>query len=117
MMEKNCMFCKIEKEELPSVKIWEDEKHFAILDINPNTEGMTLVITKEHYDSDATDMPDKEYSRLMIASKKVAKLLKGKKSRDCHGRAWGKSRPYKIVSDTWTGRKIQGNVGKRQNLF
>ena len=78
MMEKNCMFCKIEKEELPSVKIWEDEKHFAILDINPNTEGMTFVITKEHYDSDATDMPDKEYSRLMIASKKVAKLLEKK---------------------------------------
>ena len=39
---------------------------------------MTLVITKEHYDSDATDMPDKEYSRLMIASKKVAKLLEKK---------------------------------------
>jgi len=75
---KDCVFCKIAKGEIPSVKIWEDKNHIAILDINPNTEGMTLVLTKEHYDSDATDMPDKAYKELMIAAKKVAKLLETK---------------------------------------
>lgn len=75
---ENCIFCKIAKGEIPSVKIWEDEKHLAILDINPNTEGMTLVLTKEHYDSNITDMPDKPYKDLMIAAKKVAKILKKK---------------------------------------
>ena len=78
MNNLSCIFCKIIREEMPSVKIWEDEKHMAILDINPNTEGLTLVITKEHYDSDATDMPDKEYTALMLAAKKVAKLLERK---------------------------------------
>ncbi|MEK6885407.1 MAG: HIT family protein [Nanoarchaeota archaeon] len=71
----DCIFCKIVAGEIPSVKIWEDEKHMAILDINPNVFGVTLVITKEHYDSDATDMPDKDYSALMLVTKKVAKLL------------------------------------------
>lgn len=75
---ENCIFCKIVKGEIPAVKIWEDEKHLAILDINPNTEGMTLVLTKDHYDSDATDMPEKEYCELMLAVKKVAKLLETK---------------------------------------
>jgi histidine triad (HIT) family protein len=75
---ENCIFCKITKGEIPSVKVWEDDKHLAILDINPNTEGMALVITKEHYDSDATDMPDKAYKDLMLAAKKVAKLLEKK---------------------------------------
>jgi len=74
----DCIFCKIIKGEIPSVKVWEDEKHLAILDINPNTEGMTLIITKEHYDSDFTDMQDKSYKDLMIAAKKVAKILKKK---------------------------------------
>mgnify|MGYP001579768143 CR=1 FL=1 len=74
-MDNNCVFCKIVKGEIPSVRIWEDKKHLAILDINPNTKGMTLVITKEHFDSDATDMPEKEYSDLMLTAKKVAKLL------------------------------------------
>lgn len=74
----NCIFCKIVKGEIPSVKIWEDKKHLAILDMNPNTEGMTLILTKEHYDSDATDMPDDAYKDLMLAAKKVAKLLEKK---------------------------------------
>ena len=72
---ENCIFCKIIKGEAESVKIWEDDKFIAILDINPNTEGVALVLTKDHYDSYAFDMPDDVYSDLMIASKKVAKIL------------------------------------------
>jgi len=75
MNNSSCIFCKIAKGEIPSVKIWEDKKHIAILDINPNVKGMTLVIPKNHYDSDATDMPDEAYTKVMLATKKVAKLL------------------------------------------
>jgi len=71
----DCVFCKIVKGEIPSEKIWEDKEFLAILDVMPNTEGMTLVMTKKHYDSYAFDMPDDVYKRLMIASKKVAKIL------------------------------------------
>ncbi len=74
-MVDDCIFCKIVKGEIPSVKIWEDEEFFAILDVMPNTEGMTLVVTKEHYDSYAFDMPEDVYGRLMNASRKVAKIL------------------------------------------
>ena len=75
---ENCIFCKIVKGEIPSVKIWEDEEHLAILDVNPNSEGMTLLIPKKHFDSDATDMPEKEYVDLMVAAKKLAKILEKK---------------------------------------
>ena len=75
---KDCIFCKIGSGEIPSAKVWEDKNHLAILDINPNTDGMTLVLTKEHFGSDATDMPDKPYQELMIAAKRVAKLLEKK---------------------------------------
>ncbi len=72
---ENCIFCKIVKGEITSVKIWEDKDFLAILDVFPNTKGMTLVLTKKHFDSYAFDMHDKAYSELMLASKKVAKLL------------------------------------------
>lgn len=72
---KNCVFCKIVRGELPSIKIWEDKKHLAILDIKPNTKGMTLVITKKHFNSYAFDMPKKDYLNLMIAAKKVTRIL------------------------------------------
>ncbi|MEK6935730.1 MAG: HIT domain-containing protein [Nanoarchaeota archaeon] len=72
---KDCIFCKIVNGEIPSVKIWEDSKYMAILDINPNVKGMTLVLPKKHFDSYVVDMKDEDYSNLMLASKKVAKLL------------------------------------------
>lgn len=71
----NCVFCKIVKGEIPSVCIWEDEKYKAILDINPNTEGMTVVLTKEHFDSYVVEMPDDKYQDFFLAAKKVSKLL------------------------------------------
>ncbi len=71
----NCIFCKIGEGKIPCVKIWEDQNHLAFLDLNPNTKGMTLVIPKMHFPSDATDMPDTDYSQLMLAAKSVAKIL------------------------------------------
>lgn len=75
MTSENCIFCKIVKREIPSVKIWEDEKHLAILDGSPNVKGMTLILTKKHFDSYAFDMPDNEYKEFMAAAQKVAKIL------------------------------------------
>ena len=71
----SCIFCKIVKGESPSHKIWEDEDHLAFLSIYPNTEAFTVVITKEHHPSYAFDLPDEVLSNLILASKKVGKLL------------------------------------------
>jgi len=75
MQKNDCLFCKIIKGEIPSAKVWEDKKHIAILDVFPNTKGMTLVIPKNHYDSYAFDMSDVAYKDLMLAAKKAAKIL------------------------------------------
>ncbi len=74
----DCIFCKIVKGEIPAVKIWEDEKFIAILDKFPNTKGQAIVISKRHFDSNAANMPDEDYKELMIAAKRVAKLLERK---------------------------------------
>ncbi len=72
---KDCIFCKIIKGEIESVKIWEDENFIAILDSYPNVKGMALVISKDHYDSYVFDMPDDIYSNFLLAAKKVTKIL------------------------------------------
>lgn len=74
----DCIFCKIVKGEIPSFKFWEDEKHLAILDIFPNTKGMSLVLTKKHYDSYAFDMPEEEMLDFFKATRAVAKILDAK---------------------------------------
>jgi diadenosine tetraphosphate (Ap4A) HIT family hydrolase len=75
VMMESCIFCKIAKGDIPSHKVYEDDKYIALLDINPNTEGMTLVMPKKHFDSYVVDMPDKDYSEFMLIVKKVAKQL------------------------------------------
>jgi histidine triad (HIT) family protein len=72
----DCIFCKIIKGEIPSVKIWEDKNFLAILDAFPNTKGMALLMPKKHYNSDAIEMDDKTFKDFFLAGKKVAKLLK-----------------------------------------
>jgi diadenosine tetraphosphate (Ap4A) HIT family hydrolase len=69
------VFCKIVKGEIPAVKIWENNEFLAFLDLNPNTEGMTLVIPKEHYDSDINEMPDDVLCKFFLAAKEVSKIL------------------------------------------
>ena len=44
----DCIFCKIVKGEIPSYKVYEDDKIMAFLDINPYAPGHTLIIPKEH---------------------------------------------------------------------
>lgn len=73
---EECIFCKIIKGEIPSVKIWEDKNFLAILDLFPNTKGMTVVFPKKHYDSDVIEMDEKIYKDFFLAAKKVAKVLK-----------------------------------------
>ena len=72
---ENCIFCKIISGEIPSVKIYEDENHLAVLDINPNTEGMSIVIPKKHLESYAFNLSDSEYISILISAKKVGKIL------------------------------------------
>ena len=46
--EHPCIFCKIALGQIPSSKIYEDEKFFAFLDIHPRNSGHALVIPKQH---------------------------------------------------------------------
>ena len=47
----DCLFCKIIAGEIPSTKVYEDEKVFAFRDINPQAPVHVLVVPKEHLDS------------------------------------------------------------------
>jgi len=74
-INKSCIFCQIANGEIPCHKIWEDEKHLAFLSIFPNTEGFSVVITKEHFTSYAFNQPDQVLTKLVLATKKVALVL------------------------------------------
>lgn len=68
------LFSKIVAGEIPCHKIAEDEQFFAFLDINPLTEGHTLVIPKKEVDY-IFDLDDEELSAMICFAKKVSKAI------------------------------------------
>ena len=68
------IFSKIIAGEIPSYKIYEDEKTFAFLDINPESEFHTLVVPKLECDK-VYELPDDYYQALFETVKKVAKRI------------------------------------------
>lgn len=75
----DCVFCKIRDREIPSVKVFEDERTLCIMDINPLNSGHCLVITKKHaptiFDSDVGDLQAAiaTVKRVALAIQKVVK--------------------------------------------
>ena len=70
-----CLFCKINKGEIPSYTIYEDEVVKVFLDINPKHNGHTLIIPKKHY-KDIEDIDMDTLSHIMKIAKKMYQLLK-----------------------------------------
>jgi histidine triad (HIT) family protein len=69
------IFSRIVKGEIPSYKVAETEKFYAFLDINPISEGHTLVIPKNEVDY-IFDLESEELSELFIFAQKVAKGIR-----------------------------------------
>ncbi|MEM4499755.1 MAG: HIT family protein [Candidatus Woesearchaeota archaeon] len=73
-MTNDCIFCKIVKGELPSYKVYEDEKVLAFLDIKPANYGHILVIPKEHYNN-ILDIDEEDLIALISACKKISSVI------------------------------------------
>lgn len=69
------IFSKIVAGEIPSHKVWEDEKHYAFLDIRPVQPGHTLVIPKREVDY-VFDLEPEEYTAFWNAVRTVEERLK-----------------------------------------
>jgi histidine triad (HIT) family protein len=56
----DCVFCKIRDGQIPSAKVYEDERTLCFMDINPLNTGHCLVVTKAHaatlHESDVGDL-------------------------------------------------------------
>jgi histidine triad (HIT) family protein len=71
----NSVFTKIINGEIPSHKIYEDEKTFAFMDIHPIQPGMVLVVTKNPQE-EAWTLPLEDYQGLWDTVRKIAIKMK-----------------------------------------
>jgi histidine triad (HIT) family protein len=71
---ENCLFCKIVNGEIPSDKVYEDNRVFAFRDINPQAPFHVLVVPKKHVASVAEidKLEDSEVAACLRAVAKIA---------------------------------------------
>ncbi len=69
------IFTKIIRGEVPSYKIYEDDKTFVFLTIEPTQPGQALVVPKKQVDQ-LWDLSEKDYQAVMATVKKVAQRLR-----------------------------------------
>jgi len=72
--DSTCAFCRIIHGELPSTRVFEDDKVIAFLDILPLRPGHTLVVPKLHC-SRLSELPPEYAAAIGQAVSKVAKAL------------------------------------------
>ena len=71
------IFTRIIQGEIPCYKVAEDDRYFAFLDINPLTEGHTLVVPKKETDY-LFDLDDDTLAGMVLFAKRIAKRIEEK---------------------------------------
>lgn len=71
----DCIFCKIASGDIPSTKVYEDEKILAFKDLDPQAPVHILVIPKEHIKW-AYDIADVNSSVIAHIFEKIPEIAK-----------------------------------------
>ena len=74
-MTDDCVFCKINKGELPAKKVGEGDNFIVIESIDPVSEGHCLIVSKKHY-ANALELPSLLGSELVTLVKGEVLRLK-----------------------------------------
>lgn len=72
--DRSNIFAKILRGEIPCVKIYEDDKTLAFMDVMPQAEGHTLIVPKEEAEN-IFDLSPAGAAALITAVQKVAKAV------------------------------------------
>ncbi|MFH1744667.1 MAG: HIT family protein [bacterium] len=70
----DCIFCKIINGDIPSYKVYEDDKVIAFLDILPISQGHTIVVPKIHV-ADVENLSDEHFLAMAGCVKKLGKAV------------------------------------------
>ena len=71
----DCIFCKIIAGEIPAVKVLDEDKVLAFMDINPASRGHMLVVPKNHAEN-IFEISEADLSAVMGAVQRCAVAVK-----------------------------------------
>jgi histidine triad (HIT) family protein len=72
--DANCVFCKIVAGQIPCVRLFEDDRTLAFMDINPAHDGHCLVIAKDHFPT-VFEISEEAFAAVASSVRKVARAV------------------------------------------
>ena len=73
--DRNNIFARILRDEIPSHRVYEDNVTLAFMDVMPQADGHTLVIPKLEAE-DILDVPPEALSALALTTQRIARAVK-----------------------------------------
>ena len=73
--DRNNIFARILRDEIPSHRVYEDDVTLAFMDVMPQADGHTLVIPKVDAEG-ILDVPPEALSALALTTQRVARAVK-----------------------------------------
>jgi len=70
----DCLFCKLVSGEYPSTVVYQDDKVFAIEDVQPEAPVHVLIVPRDHYENMNAEVPDDVVLAMHKAAREVAKI-------------------------------------------
>ena len=124
--DPNNIFAKILRGEIPSTKVFEDDKTLAFMDVMPQTDGHTLVIPKENAEN-IFELSPEGAANLVQVTQKIAGAVKSAMNADgitlmqFNGAAAGQTVPHIHfhILPRWEGvplRRHSGEMEKPEKL-
>lgn len=71
---QQCIFCQIINGEIETIKIYEDNDIFAVLDIFPASPGHLLVFPRQHYQK-IEEIPESIFTKMFVFIRTIEPLL------------------------------------------
>jgi histidine triad (HIT) family protein len=94
MSDPDCLFCKIVAGDIPSTRVYEDERTIAFMDINPGSRGHLLVVPRAH-SADLLEIEAEDLEAVARTAQLLARRVTDKLSADgvnlinsCGALAW-----------------------------
>jgi histidine triad (HIT) family protein len=71
----DCVFCKIRDGQIPSIRLYEDDRTLCFMDINPVNDGHCLVVTRAHAPT-LFEAADADLQAAIVTARRVATALR-----------------------------------------
>ena len=113
MLKDDCLFCKIIRGEIPSAKVYEDDKMLVFKDIEPKAKVHLLAVPKDHFKL-LSEMDEKRAELVKYMLEKIPQIAAENGSTTVSTTTLSGSPLLGSLLNSIVNDSLEGNCGKER---